>query len=668
MSYFRYIWSVVMLLLAVHSHAQNPAARYEIDAKRQGVSPTEKDALPRGKEFVRLDSTYYMGWMYQGMYLSDRSADVSGLEKSLPFLRKAFLLMEKDFGALLTTIFNDPYTYTVNNQRYVDYLTLTNAVREVYENLERPDSAMWVLQKLKAKSFRKDHFGSLYPRLAWLIHRNRFYTKEQYRFLRNSVLENEQLALAACYEGLDHINRNLENNNLWFGDFQAEQDRMSIYHNLSLIHSYLKNYDSSAYYYEQMASYGAVSWNNYGSLKAEIGEFATAAAMYDRDRYKYGGFKNLMEPYYYLPILNIYAGKTNEAMSMAKEAIELSNSSPGFGWYNIALARSYLYNGELDSAWLTLDKAAHFKEIHIGTTLTQPQYEFTIGVLKLVWFEKKIAATKFLHRNWWYHPKWLYEVASLQAQQYVHEYLLANQLILNPERSRIIYDLFCGESTVSYDEIFSLMHRFSPRYFSKLMHDYASLDPREKIKPYFTLYEGRLLWTQKKYADAAKTYSTLMQTRVDTAHEKLFMARLYEGLWEHAVREDNNDDALKYQTLLFDNYPNLIPFSNLPFNMSVQYTGLSDNIIKQVQQELGDCNLQNNGNAIPKATVSFSKKGSKYTAQIDVFNSDGKLRLSRKIRFTTADNVAAQIAFSFFGTEVPVEIDAPQTAEKESQP
>lgn len=146
------------------------------------------------------------------------------------------------------------------------------------------------------------------------------------------------------------------------------------------------------------------------------------------------------------------------------------------------------------------------------------------------------------------------------------------------------------------------------------------------------------------------------------------MARLYEGLWEHAVREDNNDDALKYQTLLFDNYPNLIPFSNLPFNMSVQYTGLSDNIIKQVQQELGDCNLQNNGNAIPKATVSFSKKGSKYTAQIDVFNSDGKLRLSRKIRFTTADNVAAQIAFSFFGTEVPVEIDAPQTAEKESQP
>lgn len=668
MGYCRYIWMFLLLLHSLMAAAQNPAARYEIDAKRLGVSPTDKDALPRGKEFVRLDSTYYIGWMYQGVYLSDRSADVSGLEKSLPFLRKAFLLMEKDYGALMTTIFNDPYTYSINNQRYVDYLMLTNALREVYENLEKPDSAMWVLQKIKAKGFKKDHWGSLYPRMAWLIHRNRFYTKQQYSFLRNSVLENEQLALAVCYEGLEHINRNLPNNNLWFGEFQALQDRMSIYHHLSLLHSYLKNYDSSAYYYEQMASYGVVSWNNYGSLKAEIGEFGAAAEMYNRDRYKYGGIKYLMEPYYYLPILNIYAGKTAEAISMAKEAIQLSNSSPGFGWYNIALARSYLYNGQLDSAWLTLDKAAHFKEIHIGTTLTQPQYEFTIGVLKLVWYEKKIALTKFLHRNWWYHPKWLYEVASLQAQQYVHEYLLANQLILNPERSRIIYDLFCGESTVSYDEIFSLMHRFSPRYFSQLMHEHANLDPREKIKPYFTLYEGRLLSTQKKYKDAARTYANLMTARVDTAHEKLFMARLYEGLWENAVREENNNEIQQFQSLLFKHYPNLIPFSNLPFNISIQYTGLTDDVTKQIQKGIAECNLNNNNSATVKATVSFSKKGSKYTANIEVHNSDGTLRLSRKILFTTADNVAPQIALSFFGTEVPAEIDAPSPVEKGDHP
>jgi hypothetical protein len=111
----RYIFTLQLLMLILNSHAQNAAARYEIDAKRMGVSPTEKDALPRGKEFVRLDSTYYVGWMFQGMYLHDRSADVSGLQKALPILRKSFYLIEKDYGGLLATIYNDPYTYTVNN-------------------------------------------------------------------------------------------------------------------------------------------------------------------------------------------------------------------------------------------------------------------------------------------------------------------------------------------------------------------------------------------------------------------------------------------------------------------------------------------------------------------------------------------------------------------------
>ncbi|MCA0381598.1 MAG: hypothetical protein LCH58_05525 [Bacteroidetes bacterium] len=665
----RYIFTLQLLMLILNSHAQNAAARYEIDAKRMGVSPTEKDALPRGKEFVRLDSTYYVGWMFQGMYLHDRSADVSGLQKALPILRKSFYLIEKDYGGLLATIYNDPYTYTVNNLRYADYLNIAGALREVYENLEMPDSAWWVIQRVQTKDFRKDHYSLLYSRMSWLVHRNRFYTKKQFAFLRNSVAENEQLALQLCYDGLGFIDRNKPNNDLWFGDYQSIPDKLSIYHNLSLIHSYLKNYDSSAYYYEQLAANGSVSWNNYGSLKTEMGEFAAATEMYNRDKYKYGGIKYLMEPYYYLPTLQIYAGKTVAAMDIAREAIQYSNSSPGFGWYNIALARSYLYNGQLDSAWLTLDKAAHFKEIHIGTTLTQPQYEFTIGVLKLIWFEKQIAATKFLHPNWWYHPKWLYEVASLQAQQYVHEYLLANQLILNPERSRIIYDLFCGESTVSYDEVFSLMHRFSPRYFGKLMHEYASLDPREKIKPYFKLYEGRLLWTQKKYQQAADTYKTLTSAVVDTAHEKLFMARLYEGLWEQAVRDNDEAKAIQFQQLLFEHYPTLIPFSNLPFSMQVQFSGLADKVTNQVQADIRQCNITSNDNSsIPKAVVQFSKKGSKYSANIDVYNQKGIILFSRKLLFSTAENVGAQIAFSFFGTEIPLEIDAPATQEATTTP
>ena len=139
-----------------------------------------------------------------------------------------------------------------------------------------------------------------------------------------------------------------------------------------MLHSYTKNYDSSEYYYQRLASSGNVSWNNYGSLKHELGDFAVAKQYYDRDKFKYIE-KTLREPYYFIPILDVYAGRTKEAMNLCKEAISAAGSTPGFGWYNIALTRSYMYDGQLDSAEYTIQKAADFKEIHSGTSVTQNQ-------------------------------------------------------------------------------------------------------------------------------------------------------------------------------------------------------------------------------------------------------------------------------------------------------
>lgn len=657
MRYLLYI--LVLFFSSFESFAQKAAARYEIDAKRIGVSPTDKDALPRGREFIRLDSTYYVGWMYQGLYLHDRSVDITGYQRALPLLRKAFLLMEKDYSGLLTTLYNDPMLYMQNNVRYNDYLTMARALREGYEYTETPDSAMWVLNIVERKNFKRD-FLTIHGAKAWIIHRNRFYTSKEFGFLGNSVAENEQKALQACYDGFGYIEKNSAQNNLWFGEFQSQYDRQFIYHYLALIHCYLKNYDSSNYYYQQMAEAGTISWNNYGSMKAEIGEFSEAIDLYSRDKYKYGGIKALMEPYYYLPMLNIYAGKPKEAMDMAKEAIQYSNSSPGFGWYNLALARGYLYDGQLDSAWHTIEKAANFKEVHIGTTLTQPQYDFTIGLLKLVWYTKKLEVTKFMHKNWWYNPRWLYEVAALQAQKYTHEYVLANQLALNPERARIIYDLFCGESTVSYDEIYYLMERFSPVYFTNLMKNYTTSDPREKIKPYFELYQARLLWHHESFAESRTLYNNLLNTtKVDSAHEKLFMARLYEGLWMQASQDKNTDKSLQFQQLLFEYFPNLVPFSPLPFSMKLEEKGMSDVVTQQIIGELKQANIDFNNSAsrIPKVVLSFTKKGIKYEALIDVFDAKGLPKYSDRFLFTHTDGVAEEIALRMFGKKGALELE-----------
>src|SRR4051812_15320328 len=176
----------------------NPTARYEIDAKRVGVNPLDKDALPRSREFIRLDSTYYVGYMFEGIYKADRSSDYLGFKNSIPPLRKSFLLLQRDFGKNLKGIFNSPQAYMQSMNRYIDFLQVSNTLKECYDNIEMPDSVMWVLNVFSSYKFPKDHLGANTTR-AWTYHRNRFFTSEKFSFLKNSVEENEKAAFDNCY-------------------------------------------------------------------------------------------------------------------------------------------------------------------------------------------------------------------------------------------------------------------------------------------------------------------------------------------------------------------------------------------------------------------------------------------------------------------------------------
>ncbi len=116
----------ICLVMLVHTcFAQgDAAARYEVDAKRAGVTPVDKDAIPRSREFIRLDSTYYVGYMYEGLYKSDKSSDAIGFKNAIPPIRKAFNLFERDYGKNLKGMFNAPANYMQNINRYIDFLQI----------------------------------------------------------------------------------------------------------------------------------------------------------------------------------------------------------------------------------------------------------------------------------------------------------------------------------------------------------------------------------------------------------------------------------------------------------------------------------------------------------------------------------------------------------------
>src|ERR1700712_3460432 len=135
----KYILSIALILFCKHLFSQNNTARYEIDTKRIGVNFYDKDALPRSREFIRLDSTYYVGWYYEGMYKYDRAADYLGYKNWIAPLKKSLLLFERNYNNTLKNML----VAGSYSPAQADIIRICNALYDSYSNVEEPDSAMW---------------------------------------------------------------------------------------------------------------------------------------------------------------------------------------------------------------------------------------------------------------------------------------------------------------------------------------------------------------------------------------------------------------------------------------------------------------------------------------------------------------------------------------------
>jgi len=303
------------------------------------------------------------------------------------------------------------------------------------------------------------------------------------------------------------------------------------------------------------------------------------------------------------------------------------------------------------AAEFALNKAANFKELHIGTTLTQNQYDFTINLLRIQLYDKKLQQEKFLNKGWWYSPTSLYNISQYKAGKMMAEYIVVNQLTFNPERTRLVYDLFCAEATTTFDEAWYLMKDFSPQYFIKKYTDYQQTDKRSNIQRYFKLFDAKFKWVNGDEKDATKDFENLDRTAIlDTANEKLFVARLYESLSKAYEESDNKNKQSAYSNALFEEYPQLIPFSGITMPMRLSVSGVDDAITKAVTNEIKKCNINFSGNNGPAATIIFNKKSNSYEAIINVRSSTGKPIVNNaRLIFKTAEGAGKEIALRLFG-------------------
>jgi len=659
----RYLLFIFLFLLAGQVGAQSLAAkraseRYEIDAKRMGVDVNSDDALPRSREFKRIDSTYYVGWMFEGTYKYNHAADYLGFKNASAPLERALSLMERDYAKQLGTRTSDLMTYFNVYKFHLDYTLTAYYLMTCYSNMEEQEKVYELLRRVVRWNFQRDFYMDAYNYLGWTVHRNRFYTSAKYPFLKNSIDANERLANSYLDSGMRKIYRNMPLNSKVFQPGYEKPDKLAVYHYKAMLYSYNFKIDSASYYYNLLREGGQMSHNNFATFRAICGDFRQAESEYRLESTNRQPDKRLQEWVYYLSILNTYKGQPKAGIQLTRDMITANGSTPGFGWYNIAEARCRLYDGETAEAYRYLNKAAEFKELHIGTTLGQTHYDFSIQLLKLMHKLQQVEAQKFEHKNWWYNIPVLGNMAQLTTEKYMQQFLIINQFSQNPERDRVIYKLFSTESTVTWDEVWYLIRDFSTNFFVDKFQKELKTDQRKYIRKYFRYFLARLEIEKGNYDEANKLLNeVLMDPDIDLQYEKLLIARTLQAQAEIAKerKDDNAYNDRMYR--MYQYYPQLIPYTGLTMNMGLHTSG---NAPADFMERLKDCNINWTSSAsvpAPQAYLAFSGAGEKKKVVFYVQDASGNRVVAQQtFLYKTAED-AAKLAYQLFniGYKAPVQ-------------
>ncbi len=645
---------LIMLCSINVLHAQSKAKlkavqRYEIDAKRMGVDAGSEDALPRSREFLRIDSSYYVGWFFEGFYKLNHAADYLGYKNAIAPLERALFLLERDYPKELSTRTNDVQLYFPVYNFQVDYTRIGGALRECYANTEQPEKVVALMRRALRWKFQRELYLDAYNYLAWTTHRYRFKTNKQYSFLKSSIQENEALAMRYLDTSLRNIQKNRKYNEGLFQPGYEVADRMGVYHYKCILYSYDFNIDSAEKYYGLMRSNNGLPHNNYANFKSVCGYFREAEKEYQIASGIESGDKRLQEWAYYTSILHIGKGKTKDAVQLSDEMIKGFGSSPGFGWYNIALSRALTYDGQVTAAQKAIEKAAEFKEVHIGTTLGQSHYDFSVQLLKLIQKEQQIAMQKFEHRDWWYTPKVLGNMAQMTTERFMQQYLIINQFAQNPERDRVVYKLFSTESTVSWDEVWYLIKDFSSAFFVKRFEKELKENKRKPINKYFKLFLARLKTKQGNYQEAKTLLNDIIQDpTMDEEYERLFIARCFQALAECADKEKDIVAKDKWTYQMFKTYPQLVPFAGLKVDLKLKISGSDQAVMKAFR----NCNFtfDKAKTDAPTAQITFLKKGTKQLIRYSLVDMKGRAIVpEQSFVYKNAEKAGIELAYRICG-------------------
>ncbi|MCB0383310.1 MAG: tetratricopeptide repeat protein [Psychroserpens sp.] len=628
------------------------AQRIEIDRLEREFrgSFSSRKAYELSQKMIQLDSTYYVGHFFEANYRFYRAADKRGYETAIKSLVKAVELLEKDFPRKLKrstniNVYIDQYLF----QR--KYAFLIYLLGKSYEYVDQPGEAIKVSRRLQKRNFICNFGVNAYENISWIYLRNRMYSPEKYDFLKPTIEENLETAskYADSIKTSDRYNQQYLD--LWWPDF-ANNALLSYYHYKNIIYTHQLKLDSAEYFSQQLKKYDRLSYNNYGNLQFIQAKFPEAEESYETARQDDDYIdKSIKEFDYMQSAIKIFQNDLTASKSIVENSIKNLGTAPGFGWNNIALSRAYYYSGDLKMSKEFRDKAANFKEIHVGSTWGEVSYQRNTLLFEYLFHKKSIKEIQFRDQNYWYKPKKLYQMSKHHFKQENAHLLLTSELSADPERFIGYYNLFASENNIFFDEIWELIKYFNSDYFIEIFKEKLESDERERIHKYFNYFIAQFYLEDGDYDLAISEFKKSLENEyLDENTEKLLVARINEGLSKAYEEKGDLESANNHLMAFYLNFPQLVPYSDLTmkFNLEINNTSLTPEQ-EDIIETLKDCDIDWVENDLnwPTLKINLSKKDKNHIVNYQVVIAN-EVQFEGDLNLKDVENPGQLIAFSAF--------------------
>lgn len=607
-------------------HPVNVATRQAIDAKYFSSDMSGKEALLRGREFIRMDSTYYRGYFLEGTYKANHATDIFGFKQAVTPLQKGLFYLERDYQSYLKDTTENWLTDFYNEGIQLEYQQMADDLFHCYLNTDQYEAAYKLCDRVAAFNLKFEYYFNPNTSKNWIVNKVRTYTQKDYSFLKNSVTEN--IALAQLY--LDTaVMRNAKNAQS-SSDFLRqlyEVNTFSIYHYRAILYAYSLNIDSADKYYDLLKTQWDYSHNNRGNYLMVKGEFRQAEIEYNNEinSWNPSSDKRLKESFYFKSMMAVNKNRPDSAILQMKNLIEITGSTPGFGWYNIALARAHLYDGNLQQSKKILKKAVQFKEVHIGTSFGALHYNFAIHLLQFVTAQREIEWFKKRNKSYWWKPNLWPRLIALEWNLFTVKYALLSDLEANPERKEVLYQIFATESVVSWEELYSFLPDLDADYFITFFQEHIDSNKRPIINNYFRLFQAKMYYEKGEFKAAQTCLTNILNSQlIDEEYEHVFLSRVYELQALIALATDQDDEAASWTQLAYSMSSQTMGFSSLPISFFIQWDGTPDENIQDALEKANISILKQDDGKVPKVIIKSTQDHDEKTVVISVRMPDGK--------------------------------------------